>query len=196
MMYVRKWTNPLGRTTRLRRIVLAFWASNLSHKDWRHTDTHDSLPILVLHSAQVRVAMTNLWKKLNLKNHAQVVITKAHERFEGEIDSLSSIQVVRSCGKSKQIVFLLAFVTKRSEIKRVATQVAKKAEGDPIIWFAYPKQTSKKYTCNFNRDSGWEPVTQAGFEGVRMVAIDEDWSALRFRRTEFVKRTGKRQSKR
>jgi hypothetical protein len=28
---------------------------------------------------------------------------------------------------------------------------------------------------------------QAGFEGVRMVAIDEDWSAVRFRRVEFIK---------
>ena len=28
---------------------------------------------------------------------------------------------------------------------------------------------------------------KAGFEGVRMVAIDEDWSAVRFRRVEFIK---------
>jgi len=28
---------------------------------------------------------------------------------------------------------------------------------------------------------------ELGFEPVRLVAIDEDWSALRFRRTEFIK---------
>ena len=28
---------------------------------------------------------------------------------------------------------------------------------------------------------------KAGFEPVRMVAIDEDWSAVRFRRVEFIK---------
>ncbi len=27
----------------------------------------------------------------------------------------------------------------------------------------------------------------AGFEPVRQVAIDDDWSALRFRRTEYIK---------
>jgi hypothetical protein len=27
----------------------------------------------------------------------------------------------------------------------------------------------------------------AGFEPVRMVAVDEDWSALRFRRVGFIK---------
>jgi hypothetical protein len=60
-------------------------------------------------------------------------------------------------------------------------------EGDALLWFAYPKGTSKKYTCDFNRDTGWQIVGDHGFEGVRQVAIDEDWSALRFRRTKFIK---------
>ena len=53
---------------------------------------------------------------------------------------------------------------------------------------AYPKSTSKKYKCEFNRDSGWPVLGAAGFEPVRMVAIDEDWSALRFRRVEHIKK--------
>ncbi len=51
----------------------------------------------------------------------------------------------------------------------------------------YPKGTSKKYTCEFNRDNGWQRLGEHGFEPVRMVAIDEDWSALRFRRAEHIK---------
>ena len=38
-----------------------------------------------------------------------------------------------------------------------------------------------------NRDTGWKVLGAAGFEGVRMVAIDEDWLAVRFRRVEFIK---------
>jgi hypothetical protein len=30
----------------------------------------------------------------------------------------------------------------------------------------------------------------AGFDTVRQVAIDEDWSALRFRRVEYIKSAG------
>jgi hypothetical protein len=56
-----------------------------------------------------------------------------------------------------------------------------------VVWFAYPKQSSKKYTCEFNRDSGWAELGKAGFEPVRMVAIDADWSAVRFRRVDFIK---------
>jgi hypothetical protein len=51
----------------------------------------------------------------------------------------------------------------------------------------YPKGTSKCYTCDFNRDSGWDVIRNAGFDSVRQIAIDEDWSALRFRRVEYIK---------
>jgi hypothetical protein len=78
-------------------------------------------------------------------------------------------------------------VTRQKEVDAIAKTVALKAKGDAIVWFAYPKGISKKYQCEFNRDTGWAVLGAAGFEGVRMVAIDEDWSALRFRRVEFIK---------
>ena len=56
-----------------------------------------------------------------------------------------------------------------------------------MVWFAYPKGTSKRYRSEINRDTGWQALGRAGFEPVRAVAIDEDWSALRFRRVEFIK---------
>jgi hypothetical protein len=88
--------------------------------------------------------------------------------------------------KVKEIAFSLAFVTRQKEVDAIAKTVARKAKGDAIVWFAYPKGTSKKHQCEFNRDTGWAALGAAGFEGVRMVAIDEDWSALRFRRVEFI----------
>ena len=90
------------------------------------------------------------------------------------------------CGRAP-IFFSLAFVTKQKEVDTLAKRIAAKAEGDTILWFAYPKGSSKNYTCDFNRDTGWAVLSEKGFRGVRQVAIDEDWSALRFRRKEFVK---------
>ncbi|HMV51904.1 MAG TPA: hypothetical protein PKD31_29445, partial [Blastocatellia bacterium] len=81
----------------------------------------------------------------------------------------------------------LAFVTKQAEVDKLAVAIAKRAEGDALVWFAYPKGTSKKYKCEFNRDTGWATFGEMGFETVRLVAIDEDWSAMRFRRVEFIK---------
>ena len=73
------------------------------------------------------------------------------------------------------------------EVDTLARALAPRAEGDAIVWFAYPKASSKTYTCEFNRDTGWAVLEELGFKGVRQVAIDADWSALRFRRVEFVK---------
>jgi hypothetical protein len=65
--------------------------------------------------------------------------------------------------------------------------VAARATGDATVWFAYPKGTSKKFKCDFNRDTGWDALNAAGFDTVRAVAIDEDWTGLRFRRKEYIK---------
>jgi hypothetical protein len=66
--------------------------------------------------------------------------------------------------------------------------IVPKTDGDVVLWFAYPKGTSQRVAGEINRDRGWEPLQSAGFETVRLVAIDEDWSALRFRRTAYVGR--------
>jgi hypothetical protein len=87
-----------------------------------------------------------------------------------------------------RVIFSLAFVTKQHEVDAFARSIAAKIKGDAIVWFAYPKGTSRNYTCEFNRDTGWSALGALGFEGVRQVAIDADWSALRFRRVAFIKR--------
>jgi len=87
----------------------------------------------------------------------------------------------------------VVFATRKSEVDSIAGPLTRAAPGDAIVSFAYPKGTSKRYTCDFNRDTGWGALGKVGFEAVRQVAIDEDWSALRFRRAEWIpsrKRSG------
>lgn len=40
---------------------------------------------------------------------------------------------------------------------------------------------------DISRDAGWDAVHAAGWEGVAMVAIDDTWSAMRFRPSADVK---------
>jgi len=124
--------------------------------------------------------------KLNLKDQAEIVVLNAPASFEPELKSLKGVTVRRDA-RGGDIDFSLAFVMTQKEVDTLAPQVAKKAKGDAIVWFAYPKGSSKKYKSQINRDNGWAVMGTAGFEPVRMVAIDEDWSALRFRRVEFIK---------
>ena len=123
--------------------------------------------------------------KLNLKDQTEIVVLNAPASFEPELKTLKGITVRRDA--KGDIDFSLAFVMTQKEVDTLGPQVAKKAKGDAVVWFAYPKGTSKKYKSEINRDSGWAVMGKAGFEPVRMVAIDEDWSAVRFRRVEFIK---------
>ena len=130
--------------------------------------------------------MSIIFNKLNLKGQTEILVLNAPESFEPELAALNNITIRRNAGDVKEIAFSLAFVTRQKEVDAIAKTVALKAKGDAIVWFAYPKGTSKKYKCEFNRDTGWAALGAESFESVRMVAIDEDWSALRFRRVEFI----------
>ena len=133
--------------------------------------------------------MTKLFDKLNLKDHREVLVVNAPASFESELAALAGVTVLRDPGNVKVVRFALAFATTQAEIDRLAKLLSAKAEGDALLWFAYPKGTSKKYKCDFNRDTGWTVLKSAGFDTVQAVAIDEDWSALWFRRAEFIKPT-------
>lgn len=133
--------------------------------------------------------MTALFKKLNFKAHPAIHITNAPDSFQPALEEMRPYTEVRtSLAKAKDVLFALTFATKKAEVDKFSDAIAKATTGDAIVWIAYPKGTSKNYKCEFNRDNGWDRLTVHGFETVRMVAIDDDWCALRFRRSEFVKK--------
>jgi hypothetical protein len=131
--------------------------------------------------------MSSLFDKMNLKDQREIVVLNAPASFEPELAALRDVAVLREAGKAKAIRFGLAFAVTQAELDKASQVFAREAEGDAMLWFAYPKGSSKRYRCEFNRDSGWDVIRGAGFDSVRMVAIDDDWSALRFRRAEFIK---------
>lgn len=133
--------------------------------------------------------MTPLFKKLNFKNQSEILILNPPDSFHSEMEQMKkSALVLTDLSGTTKTGFILAFVTKLSEVETHSYQLVKKIEPDGVLWFAYPKQSSKKYQCDFNRDNGWQVLKSLGYDGVRMVAIDDDWSALRFRQTDLIKK--------
>lgn len=129
--------------------------------------------------------MTALFKKLNLGTQSTVHVLNAPGSFEPELAALQGVTVKRSVSGSSS--FAMAFVITRAQLDAASHKLAAACTGDAILWMVYPKGTSQQYRCEFNRDSGWAILGAAGFEPVRMVAIDADWSAVRFRRVEHIK---------
>ena len=131
--------------------------------------------------------MQTTFEKLNLKSIMDIVVLNAPESFEAELASLKGVTVERELKRAGEVEFFLAFVTKQKEADLLSRAIAMKAAGDAVIWFAYPKGTSRRYKSEINRDSGWRVMGDAGFAPVRMVAIDDDWSAVRFRPVDKIK---------
>jgi hypothetical protein len=53
------------------------------------------------------------------------------------------------------------------------------AKRDRLAWVAYPK--AGRLGPALNRDLLWQELQKQGIEGVRLIALDEVWSAMRFR---------------
>lgn len=133
--------------------------------------------------------MNVLFKKLNYKDQPGIVVINAPENFSRHVVEMSASTVVHHrLASLKRVDFFLAFVIKQKDVDDLIAKLNLVAMGDCVVWFAYPKKTSKKFTCEFNRDTGWAKLGSLGYEPVRMVAIDEDWSALRFRKAENIKK--------
>ena len=125
---------------------------------------------------------------MNLKDQQEIVVLNAPASFDKELAQLKGIKVRKSLAGLKKIEFVITFVIKQAELNAAMRAVAKLAEGDAVVWFAYPKKSSKRYKSEVGRDDRWGVVGQEGFEPVRGVAIDEDWSGLRVRRVEFIRK--------
>ncbi|MFN0099908.1 MAG: hypothetical protein ACKVS7_14640 [Gemmatimonadaceae bacterium] len=135
---------------------------------------------------------TPLFAKLNLKDQRRIVVLDAPSSFEVELAALRKVdedlQVQRRVEAGSPVTFALAFATTQKAVDTATAALVAHAVDDVVLWMVYPKGSSKRYTCDFNRDTGWAKLGEAGFEPVRMVALDDDWSALRFRRIQHIKR--------
>jgi len=74
---------------------------------------------------------------------------------------------------------IVAFVRAKAELDSVAGPAIEAARRDKLAWIAYPK--AGQLGTDLNRDILAKSLAERGVQPVRQVAIDEVWSALRFR---------------
>lgn len=88
-----------------------------------------------------------------------------------------------------QPTIILAFVRDRATLAAAAPGAIAAYRRGMALWFAYPKK-SGSIRSDITRDDGWESLAAHDLLPVTQVAIDSDWSALRFRyREEIAKLT-------
>jgi hypothetical protein len=119
-----------------------------------------------------------LLKKLHYKDQAPVLLLG----LPPELQTLSKAFNPKTDTAPKvRYSFVLAFVKSLAEGEKLAKVLPKHLEEKAVVWVAYPKGTSKKYRSDYNRDTGHALMGKHGLDGVSLVALNGDWSAMRFK---------------
>ena len=110
--------------------------------------------------------------KLQLKSDQSVEIRLAPE-------SLSTSLAPLTTSIADQNAALLVFVVDRSTLEKQRLRIVSAAMEERLTWVAYPK--GGQLETDLNRDSLAASLIESGVQPVRQIALDEIWSALRFR---------------
>ena len=136
--------------------------------------------------------MESLLSKLNYKANDNIVIFNMPEEFTDIEVSISKEIKVYKNNTAIKTEFILVFLKTKSELDNF---ISKNKEyllsfEDDLIWFAYPKGTSKRYMgkTNLTRDKNWDSLSALGYKAVRMISIDSDWTAFRVRNLKYIKK--------
>lgn len=105
---------------------------------------------------------------------------KSRQRFQGEVHDRA---------ENGKYDFVQVFGTANEDLQASAREAEHHVAEDGLFWLCYPKNPPK---CTRVRIAYRETVAallaDQGYEPVRQIAIDDDWSALRFRKAEKIKK--------
>jgi hypothetical protein len=120
-----------------------------------------------------------LARKLQLRPGYKITLVNAPPDMAEKLRPLPEHATVTTASAPRDAV--IAFAKDQADLGKVAAQAIKAVKPDGLLWLAYPKGTAKVKT-DLNRDVLWQIVEERhGLEGVTLVAVDQTWSAMRFR---------------
>lgn len=119
-------------------------------------------------------------KKMFFKGQSPVLALGFPLEAVGLYQALGPDVKTRAAGESP---FIIAFAPNLMAVEKHAKAAAKCLTAKGSLWMAYPKGTSKKAKDpDLNRDNLHAVMHDFGFDGVSLIALDEDWSCMRFKR--------------
>jgi len=126
---------------------------------------------------------TQLLHKLQIKSGSRLWLINVPQHLAEEITAGAEVEPVREKDAYDGVI---AFFETPAEVSAVVPRILPEMPPDGLLWVAYRKGEAGK-AAGLTRDRGWEPLAEAGWRPVRQVALDEDWSGLRFRPKEKVR---------
>ena len=121
---------------------------------------------------------TPLPKKLGIKDGSRIVLLNAPKDFESELGELpDNVEFIKRPTKSLDII--LFFVLTKRALARDFAKLAAKITANGMMWIAWPKKSSGVVT-DLSEQRVREIGLNAGLVDVKVCAIDETWSGLKF----------------
>lgn len=129
--------------------------------------------------------MTSIVKKLGLKPGMRALVLDAPCSYMKSLAPLpDQVEVSQNLGSTYE--FVQFFATKKSDITKSGKKLLQSTTPGALVWITYPKKTSG-VDSDLSREAVWAAMEGTGWRPVSQIAIDEVWSALRFRPTQDVK---------
>ena len=124
-----------------------------------------------------------IFEKLQLNNEKTLLIQGLPSSIEKQFSKLSFAKNLTPLLRSRKIDFALIFAVSENQLNSILDDIMPALKEDSKLWVAYPKVTSKIAT-DLNRESSWQKLTNAGYEGSSQVGLDHVWHAVNFRKVE------------
>ncbi len=121
---------------------------------------------------------TPLAKKIGIKEGSRVALVNAPKDFQSQLTELpDDVQFIKQTSKPLDII--LFFVLTERALTKDFSKLAARLIANGMIWIAWPKKSSGVAT-----DLTFERVQQiglaAGLVDVKICAVDDTWSGLKF----------------
>lgn len=118
-------------------------------------------------------------QKLFIKEGMTVLLVNAPAGYAAKLGKLPKDAMIVE-GSSAPVDFIQVFLANRQEAEAYAPKMKKLLKPNGLLWLCYLKGTSKTKT-DINRDTLHAYARSVGLEGVSLISIDDDWSAMRFK---------------
>jgi hypothetical protein len=121
---------------------------------------------------------TPLPKKLGIKEGARIAFVNAPKGFREYLGALpEDVEIVTRLTKPLDLVLL--FVTAERMLHRDFAKLSAKLASNGMIWIAWPKKSSGVAT-DLSEERVRRIGLDAGLVDVKICAIDDTWSGLKF----------------
>jgi hypothetical protein len=149
-----------------------------------HLDSQRSLPVV----RPDKLGFSPMAKKLRFAPEHRVVLLNAPAGYLAQLTP-GPADITTGLQPNQTYDAVLLFVKDVDELRRLGPAAVRAAKANGLLWIAYPKGGQTRRATDLPATPWWmqrdvlgEITSETGYKPVAFVAIDDFWTALRFKR--------------